>query len=66
MHYIYLKREKKKYYYYDHYPTWKQAYNIARYYRRRDNTRYHIIKQQIGTMFPRTRYVLYMNKVIKP
>lgn len=64
MSYIYVK--KRKYYYYDHYPTWRHAYNVARYYRRKDNTRYKIEKRQIGTMFPRTRYVLYMNKVVRP
>lgn len=59
MSYIYIKN--RKYHYYDIYPTWRKAYTVARYYKRRDHISYYILKRNHNN---KTKYILYMTKII--
>lgn len=54
-------RQGRRYYYYDTYNTWRQAYTVARYYKRHDKNKYWIF---IDGRYSKTKYRLYMTKII--
>lgn len=56
----------KKYYYYDTFKSWADAYNIARYYHKKNpKCRYFIVKVEKGYLFPSEYYKLYLTKVAR-
>lgn len=55
----------RKYFFYAKFKTWKEAYNLARYYKRKVKTRYFILARDAGYMFPRKMYYLYFNKLVR-
>lgn len=57
--------KNKKYYLYDTYRSWGDALHMAKYQKKRNNSRYFIEKIEIGLLFPEIRYALYLNRVIK-
>lgn len=62
--YIWIKG--KKYYYYGSYDSWKDAYNTARYYHRRNKKcKYFIQITEAGYLFPYKRFKLYLTGIIK-
>jgi len=54
-----------KYYYFDIYDTWKEANKLARYYKKKNRSKYIIIKTERSYWFPtgNNRYILYLSKV---
>lgn len=52
----------KRYYYYETYDTWQEAYRVAQYYKKKNRSRYYIMKIERG-MFLEHYYRLYMNRV---
>lgn len=57
----------RRYYYYDEYDTYSKALNVAKYWKRKTRTMYYILKVERGGFFGgENKYLLYMNKVIKP
>lgn len=54
--------QTRKYYYYDSYRSWREAYTVGRYYKRKYKNKYFIDK--ISDTWGCTRYKLYMTKVI--
>lgn len=65
MTYKYIWKKNRKYYLWDNFPTWEKALKVARYHKRRNGSRYFIIKAEEGRWFPTIRYYLYMDKVMK-
>lgn len=63
MQHIWVKGQR--YNYYESYDTAEEAKKVAIYKRKTTKTRYFIIKTEEGFLFPKTRYRLYLNKVIK-
>lgn len=61
--YIWIKN--KKYYLWETYSTWNEAYKIAQYYKKKNKSKYFIIKYEHGFIIPHIRYRLYMDKVMK-
>lgn len=62
--YIWIQGER--YYLYDKYETWRQAYNMGRYQKRKNRKcQYYILTTEQGLWFPEKRYVLYLNRVCK-
>ena len=62
----YLWIRNKRYYLWNTYDTWKDAYNDARYYCRKNRkNRYFIQKVESGFLFPQIKYRLYMTRVFK-
>lgn len=55
----------KKYYLYDNYGSWQKAHKIAKQKRKKNKSKYFILKQEKGYPIPTTRYHLYFNKTIK-
>lgn len=58
---------KKKYYWNGKYYSWQEAYNVARYHKRKNpKCQYWIEKvEDAGFFNPTTIYVLYMTKVAR-
>lgn len=52
---------KTKYYYFDSYNSWNDAYEVARKYKRM-KCKYFILQKEFGFLFPELKYVLYLNK----
>lgn len=66
MSYKYIWIRGKRYYYYDSFDTWKEAYNQARWAMRKNRkNRYFIQKVEVGFMIPRTVYRLYLTHTFK-
>ena len=66
MGYKYLWKRNKRYYLFGTYDTWKEAYNDARYYTRKNKkNKYFIQKVELGFWFPEIKYRLYMTKYWK-
>lgn len=58
---IYIKGTK--YFYYDTYTKPQEAYNTGKYYKKKNRSKYYVMKILDGKVFPRTRWRLYMTKV---
>lgn len=52
-------------YHYDNYHTWREAYKMALYHKHKHNSRFFILKKEVGWFNPTVMYSLYMNKIIK-
>lgn len=63
MKYIWIK--KQRYYLYGTYNTYSKAITTAKTHRKKNKSRYFIIKHDVGFLFPEIKYSLYLNKVIK-
>lgn len=62
--YIWIKN--RRFYLYELYNTYKQARQTANYYKTKNKkNKYFIIKTEKGHFFPKIKYALYMNKIIK-
>lgn len=57
-HYIIIK--KKRYYFYDSYPSWRKAYNTGRYYNRKHGSKWYILKK--GNVYGK-KYELYLHNI---
>ena len=56
----------RRYYWYGTYDNWQEAYNTARYYRRKNKKcRYFIQVSEEGYLFPSKSYKLYLTHIIK-
>ena len=60
----YIWKKGKRYYYYDTYRLKDNAHKIAKYYRKKNKSKYFIIEYEHGWFSPEKRYQLYLNKVI--
>lgn len=49
---------------YEIYPSWRKAYNVARYFKRRNGSYYNILK--IENFWGKRTYALYLTKIIRP
>lgn len=61
--YIWIKNQR--FYLYEKYGDYNKARKEATRQRKRNKCRYFIIKEEHGTWFPQTRYLLYLNKCIR-
>lgn len=61
----YIWKKNKKYYLWDTYNTWQEALKIAKYYRKKNKSRYFIIRKNTGRIITYYQYELYMDKVMK-
>ena len=60
----YLWIRGKRYYHYQNYGTWKEAYTIGSYQNKRNKkNKYYIQKVEVGFVIPRIVYKLYMTNV---
>lgn len=63
---LHIKIKKKKYYYFDTFKSWKEAYQVYKGYKKIDNkNRYFIIINETGIIAPYKEYKLYMTKIKK-
>jgi len=60
---FYIKRVK--YYYYDTYGSWDEAYRIAKYYKKKMKNKFYIKKTEVGWFAPYFLYELYLTKVMR-
>lgn len=59
----YLWIKGKRYYYYDTYDTWRQAYAVAKAKNKKNpKNKYYIQKVECGYVIPKFAYKLYMTK----
>lgn len=65
MSFRYIWKKNRKYYLWDSFTTWEAAHKIAKYHRKKNKSRYFIIKSETGYLIPQIRYHLYMDKAFK-
>lgn len=63
MKYIWL--GGKRLYYYDTYNSWREAYEVARNYKKKLKNKYFIMKYEHGFFIPENKFRLYMTKVAR-
>jgi hypothetical protein len=63
MKYIWVKNSR--YYLFDTYNTWEEAHKVAMYNKKKNKSKFFILKYESGYLFPQTKYKLYLNKVFR-